>query len=98
MIGMATNPPETRVTLTGGPLDGWPLVIRGTLPDQLRLPYSREMLRLAGESSGPDQDALRERWLNVTFPSEADAVGVALYDRVNGAVPPRYQFAGQLPK
>jgi hypothetical protein len=82
------------ISLVGGPLDGWPLIIRGELPDELRLPYSREMLELAGQSTGPDSAALRERWLSITFPSEADAAGIALYRRELEANPPRYQFAG----
>ena len=85
---------EHSVQLIGGPLDGWPLVIRGTLPDELRLPSSHEMLELAGASSAPDQSALRERWLNVTFPTEVEAAGVALYRRASETDPPRYQFAG----
>ena len=85
---------EHSIQLIGGPLDAWPLVIRGMLPHELRLPYSREMLELAGQSSGLDQSALRERWLNVTFPSEADAAGIALYRRAAETVPPRYQFVG----
>ena len=92
-ITMASNDPATVVTLTGGPLDGWPLIVRGELPAELSLPYSRAMLELAGES-GVDRAALRERWLNVTFPSEVDADGIALYHRMAGSEPPRYAFAG----
>jgi hypothetical protein len=85
---------EHSIQLIGGPLDGWPLMIRGELPDELRLPYSREMLELAGQSPGPDGAAQRERWLHVTFPSETDADGVALYERIDETHPPRYAFVG----
>jgi hypothetical protein len=85
---------NVNVTLIGGPLDGWPLVIRGDLPEELRLPYTREMLQLAAESSGMDKAALRERWRAVTFPSETEADGIALYRRTADAVQPRFHFAG----
>jgi hypothetical protein len=87
---------EHSVQLIGGPLDGWPLIIRGTLPCELRLPYSREMLELASESSDHGKASLRERWLNLTFPSEADADGIAVYVAVTGAEPARYQYVGQI--
>lgn len=87
---------EIAVTLVGGPLDGWPLVIRGALPDQLRLPYSHEMLRLAGASI-ENRASLRERWLNVTFPTESEADGIALYHRVADFHAPRYTFVGHPP-
>lgn len=90
---MESDQPATVVALTGGPLDGWPLVIRGALPAELSLPYSRAMLELAGESN-VDRAALRERWLNVTFPSASAADGIALYRRVADSHPPRYAFAG----
>ena len=68
--------PEQRVVLIGGPLDGWPIVIRGRLPTELRLPYSRAMLELAARTPDPE---LRQQWDETRFPSERDADGVALY-------------------
>ena len=86
------QPENHRVTLVGGPLDGWPIEIRGRLPDQLRLPYSRAMLELAGR---PPQ---RGEWKAMHFPSEAEADGVAVYrrdyeDEQTGNVA-RYRFTG----
>ncbi|REJ94977.1 MAG: hypothetical protein DWQ34_07135 [Planctomycetota bacterium] len=67
-----------RVALVGGPLDGWPVEIRGRLPDRLRLPYSRAMLELAGRS--PEHG----EWQGIEFPGEAEADGVAVYCKVSG--------------
>lgn len=82
------------IELLGGPLDGWPLIIRGSLPDELRLPYSREMLELAGALGELPRDELRERWASVVFPSEDEALGVAVYRRDAGDETPRYVYAG----
>jgi hypothetical protein len=80
------------IQVVGGPLDGWPLLIRGELPDELQLPYSREMLELAGASGTFSRDELRERWGRMTFPSEDEALGVAVYVRDGQSEPPRYVF------
>ena len=72
---------ETRVQLVGGPLDGWPILIRGEAPPELRLPYSREMLEVAGR---PASAEAREEWRHVQFPSEAEALGVGVYARDAG--------------
>jgi hypothetical protein len=69
---------ETRVQLVGGPLDGWPILIRGEPPDELRLPYSREMLEVAGRPASAES---REEWRRVQFPSEGEALGVGVYAR-----------------
>lgn len=69
---------ETRVQLLGGPLDGWPILIRGAPPEELRLPYSRAMLEVAGRPSSAES---REEWRRVQFPSEAEALGVGVYAR-----------------
>jgi hypothetical protein len=84
---------EHRVTLLGGPLDGWPILIHGNLPDELRLPYSRAMLDLASRSPARGS---REEWSEIRFPSEADADGVAVYrpSRQTAARDPVYLFAG----
>jgi hypothetical protein len=70
---------ETRVQLVGGPLDGWPILIRGEPPDELRLPYSREMLEVAGRPTSAES---REEWRHVQFPSEDEALGIGVYARV----------------
>jgi hypothetical protein len=69
---------ETRVQLVGGPLDGWPILIRGTPPEELRLPYSREMLEVAGR---PTSAEAREEWRRVQFPAEDEALGIGVYLR-----------------
>ena len=84
---------EKQVELLGGPLDGWPLIIRGSLPDELRLPYSREMLELAGASGELPRAELQDRWASVVFPSEEEALGVAVYRRDAGTEA-RYVHAG----
>ncbi len=85
---------ELLIHLIGGPLDGWPIVIRGELPDELQLPYSREMLELAGAMGTLPRDELRERWLAVTFPAEQDALGVGVYRRDESLETPRYVHVG----
>ena len=69
---------ETRVQLVGGPLDGWPILIRGEPPSELRLPYSREMLEVAGR---PTSAEAREEWRRVQFPAEDEALGIGVYAR-----------------
>lgn len=69
---------ETRVKLVGGPLDGWPILIRGRPPDELRLPYSQEMLEVAGR---PSTEESQEEWRRVQFPTEEEALGVGVYAR-----------------
>ena len=69
---------ETRVQLVGGPLDGWPILIRGEPPSEMRLPYSREMLEVAGR---PTSAEAREEWRRVQFPSEEEALGIGVYAR-----------------
>lgn len=84
---------ELRVTLVGGPLDGWPVLVCGSLPEELRLPYSREMLELAARSPA---SAVRKEWSEIRFPSADDADGVAVYRPGADCVPTRpvFQFAG----
>lgn len=84
---------EQRVTLRGGPLDGWPILVCGKLPDELRLPYSREMLDLAARSPAPES---REEWNDIRFPSAGDADGVAVYRPSTQSDAPQtvYLFAG----
>lgn len=69
---------ETRVQLVGGPLDGWPILIRGEPPFELRLPYSREMLEVAGR---PTSAEARDEWRRVQFPTEEEALGIGVYSR-----------------
>jgi hypothetical protein len=73
---------ETRVQLVGGPLDGWPILIRGEPPLELRLPYSREMLEVAGRPTSPEA---RDEWRRVQFPAEDEALGIGVYAREAGS-------------